>query len=183
MTLRGFSNKKRAHTAKECAFLAMFLAVVIALQTALSFVPGVEFVTVLFICYVFVMGWERGMFAATAFSFLRQIVFGVFPNVLVLYLIYYNLLAVGFGVLGRKIKRPKKSLPIIVGLACVGTVLFTLIDDILTPLWYAYSARATRAYFFASLSFMIPQVICTAVSVSVLFLPIWRVFKRVRQKL
>ena len=183
MTLRGFSNKKRAHTAKECALLAVFVAVVITAQTALSAVPGVEIVTVLFVAYSFSLGWKKGMLSATAFSLLRQIIFGFFPSVLILYLVYYNLLTLTFGILGKKIKSPITALPFLVGLACVGTVLFTLIDDILTPLWYAYSARATRAYILASLSFMIPHVICTAVSVSVLFLPIWRVFKRVRQKL
>ena len=176
-------NQKITHTAKECAFLAVFVAVVIAVQLALSFLPGVELVTVFFVCYAFVMGWKRGMFAATAFSLLRQMVFGFFPTVLVLYLVYYNLLALGFGLLGKKIKNPIKSLPIIVALACVGTVCFTLIDDVITPLWYAYSAKATRAYFFASLTVLFPQIICTAVSVSCLFLPIWKVFKGARKKL
>ena len=176
-------NKHRANTAKECAYLAVFVAVVITAQMALSFVPGVEIVTVLFVTYSFVTGWKRGMIAATAFAFLRQIVFGFFPTVLILYLIYYNLLALGFGLLGGKLQNPKKNLPLIVGLACVGTVLFTLTDDIVTPFWYGYSAGAARAYFLASLSFMIPQIICTAVSAICLFVPLWKVLGLAYQKL
>lgn len=171
------NKKNRGHTAKECALLAVFVAVVIASQLALSAVPGVELVTVLFVAYSFSVGVKRGMLAATAFSLLRQVIFGFFPVVLVLYLVYYNLLTLAFGLLGGRIKSPIKSLPWIVVLACMGTVLFSVIDNILTPLWYGYTIQATRVYFLASLPFMIPQVICTAVSVTALFLPLWKVFK------
>ena len=164
--------------------LAVFVAAVIAAQMVLSFVPGAEIVTVLFVSYSSAAGWKRGMFTATAFSLLRQIIFGFFPTVLIffptvliLYLVYYNLLTFCFGMLGKKIKDPVKYLPLVVVLASLGTVLFTMIDNILTPLWYDYSARATKAYFLASLPFMIPQVICTVISVTILFLPLVKVFK------
>ena len=171
------SNKGR--TAKECALLAVFVAVVIAAQMVLSFIPGVEIVTVLFVSYSFVAGWKRGMFTATAFSLLRQIIFGFFPTVLILYLVYYNLLTFCFGLLGKKIKKTIKYLPLIVVFACLGTAFFTMFDNILNPLWYGYSKRATKLYFFSSLPFMIPQIICTAISVSCMFLPLCKVFKMV----
>ena len=134
-------------------------------------------VTVLFAAYSFSAGWKRGMLSATAFSLLRMLIFGFFPTVLILYLIYYNLLSFTFGALGRRIKNPIKSLPILVIVACFGAALFSVLDNIITPLWYGYSAQATSAYFFASLPFMIPQVICVAISVSTLFFPLWKVFK------
>lgn len=168
----GNNKNGRGHTAKECALLAVFVAVVIAGQTVFSAIPGVEIVTVLFVSYSFSAGWKRGMLAATTFSLLRQIIFGFFPTVLILYLVYYNLLAFSFGMLGRKIKKPIKALPLIVVIACLGTVLFSMFDNLLTPIWYGCGARATRAYLFAALPFMISQVICTAISVSVLFLPL-----------
>ena len=178
--LRRYDKKRnKGRTAKECALLAVFVAVVIAAQLMLSVVPGVEIVTVLFVSYSFAVGWKRGMFTATAFSLLRQIIFGFFPTVLILYLVYYNLLTFCFGMLGRKIKEPVKYLPLIVILACLGTVFFTMLDNLLTPLWYGYSQKATELYFFASLPFLIPQIICTAVSVVGLFLPLWKVFKMV----
>ncbi len=178
-----YNDKKIKSTAKECAFLAVFVALVIAVQVVLSWVPGVELVTVLFVSYSFVMGWKRGVLAATAFSLLRQIVFGFFPTVLVLYLVYYNLLAFVFGLIGKRIEKQLKNLPLIVMLSCVGTIIFHATDNILTPIWYGYGAQATKAYFLASLSFMLPQVICTAVSVSCLFLPLWKVLKIAYQKL
>lgn len=176
-------KKITARSAKECAYLAVFVALVIAMQLALSFVPGVEIVTVSFVAYSLVMGARRGTVAATAFSLLRQMVFGFFPTVLVLYLIYFNLLALCFGLIGLKWKASAKTLPWLVLIACACTVCFTLIDNVITPLWYGYSAKATKAYFFASLPFMIPQVICTAVSVSFLLIPLVKAFSFARKQL
>ena len=177
------NNGKMAYSAKECAYLAAFVALVIALQLALSFVPGVELVTVSFITYSFVMGARRGMIAATAFSLLRQLVFGFQPVVLILYLTYFNLLTLGFGLLGKKMKPKPKNIVWFVVFACLGTVCFTMIDNILTPVWYGYTARAAKAYFFASLTFMVPQVICSAVSVACLFFPLTKVFYMVKRTL
>ena len=171
------------NSAKECAFIAVFSALLIAVQFALSFVPGVELVTVLLVSYSFAMGWKRGMLSATAFSILRQLVFGFYPLVLILYLVYFNFLVACFGLLGKVIKRVGAFLPLIVVIACVCTALFTITDNILTPLWYGYGAKATRLYFTASLTFMIPQVICTAVSVTVLFFPLYKIFQLLKEKL
>lgn len=172
-----------ARSAKECAYLAVFVALVIAAQVVLSAVPGVELVTVLFVAYAYVYGCGRGMTAATAFALLRQLVFGFYPTVLVLYLIYYNLLTLSFGLLGRAKKPPQSILLWIVLFACLGTVCFSLIDNILTPLWYGYSKKAARLYFTASLPFMIPQTINCAISVSLLFMPLYRVFLATKRTL
>ena len=176
-------KKAGVRSAKECAYLAVFVALVIAAQLAFSFVPGVEIVTVSFVAYSLVMGARRAMVAATAFSLLRGFVFGFFPTVLVLYLVYFNLLALCFGLLGIKWRAGLKTLPWLVLIACVCTVCFTLIDCVLTPFWYGYSAKAAKAYFLASLPFMIPQVICTAVSVSLLLLPLTKAFSLVKKHL
>ena len=95
----------------------------IAAQIVLSVIPGVEIVTVFFVSYSFVVGWKKGMLAATAFSLLRQAIFGFFPAVLILYLVYYNLLTLSFGLLHMMIKEPIKALPLIVLIACFGTVI------------------------------------------------------------
>ena len=177
------NTQKMVYSAKECAYLAVFVSLVIALQLALSVLPGVELVTVSFVCYSYVMGARRGMIAATAFSLLRQLVFGFFPVVLILYLLYFNLLAAVFGLLGKRSACKRIRLPWLVIFACLGTVAFTLIDNVLTPLWYGYTERAIRAYFYASLSFMLPQLICTAVSVATLFIPLTKTFIFVKRTL
>ncbi len=175
------TKKERVWRAsKECAYLAVFVALLIAAQLCFAFLPGVEIITVLFIAYSFTFGVKRGMLAAVAFSLLRQLVFGFFPTVLILYLVYYPLLALLFGFLGGRVKSPVRSLWWLAATACLCTVCFSMLDNILTPLWYAYTAEAAKAYFLASLSVMLPQVVCTAVTVAFLFVPLERVFRLVK---
>ena len=175
---RNSTRKKARAIGKECAYIAVFVALTIAAQLCLSAVPGVEVVTVLFVAFAFVFGCRQGIIAATAFSLLRQLVFGFSPTVLILYLIYYNLLALLFGVLGRCIALKVKWVPVLTVIACVCTVGFTMLDNVITPLWLGYSGRVFKMYFWASFSFMLPQVICTAVSVGVLFFPLAKFFKK-----
>ena len=170
------SKTKMARSAKECAFIAVFVAVLIASQLVLSAIPGVEVVTALFAVYAFSFGYKKSLAVATAFSLLRQMIFGFFPAVLILYLVYYNLFVLAFAFLGKKIKNPIKGLVIVVASACVLTALFTLLDCVITPLFYSFSAKATKAYFYASLPVMVPQIVCAGISTALLFLPLWRTF-------
>lgn len=167
-------------TSKDCAYIAVFVALLIAAQLCFAFIPGVEIVTVLFITYSFTFGVKRGVLAAVAFSLVRQLVFGFFPKVLVLYLLYYPVLGLLFGWLGRKVKSPVRALWWLTLTACACSVFFTMIDNIITPLWDAYTKEAARAYFFASLPVMLSQGICTAATVAFLFLPLERVFRLVK---
>lgn len=171
------------YSAKECAMLAVFVTFTIVAQLCLSFVPGVEIVTVLFVSYAFTMGVKRGVISAFAFVLLRQIIFGFYPTVLILYAVYYPLLAVVFGLLGHKIKNPVKFLGVIVIFSCLMTVVFTLIDDTITPLWLGFGLQDARLYFLSSLPFMVVQVISSAVSVFCLFYPLHKVFKALKTKL
>lgn len=159
-------------SAKELTRAAIFVALVLSVQVALSSVPGVELVTLLFVAYSYVFGAKRGTFAATAFTLVRQIVFGIWIKVLVLYLVYFNFLCVVFGILGKR----RAKLWLVVPIACVCTALFTVFDDILTPLYYGYTMKAAKTYFLASLPFAIPQIVCTFFSVGLLFSPLTKIF-------
>lgn len=171
--------------AKESAYLAVFVALVIAAQLALSLLPGVELVTVLFVAYAFVFGVRRGMLAATAFSLLRMLLFGFYPSVLILYLVYYNGLTAAFGGIGKGVKKGREGRALwwILLVACLFTATFSMLDNVITPLWYGFTARAAKAYFFASFSVMLPQIVCTAVSVGILFLPLQKIFLFVKKGL
>ena len=161
--MKELKNEKKSSSAKELAYTAVFVAFLIGAQLALSVIPGVEVVTVSFAVYGYACGYRRGMVAATAFSLLRQFVFGFFPNVLILYLIYYNSLICLFGWLGVK---KETRLPVIVVTACFCTIAF----------FYGYSLKLTKYYFLASLPFAVTQTLCTAITVSLLFLPLKRIF-------
>ena len=53
-----------------------------------------------------------------------------------------------------------------------------MLDNVITPLFMGLSGKPLAMYFWASFSFMIPQVICAAVSVGVLFFPLAKFFKK-----
>ncbi len=173
-------NKKRTTSAKELAYLAVFVALLIGGQFVFAALPGVEIVTVLFVTYAYVFGTRRGMVAATAFSLLRQLVFGFFPTTLVLYLIYFNGVAAVFGLMGQG-KRVKLSQITLV--ACLSTACFSVLDGLITSLWYSYSWTVAKAYFFAALPVAIPQIICAATTVFLLFLPLRKIFTAARARL
>ena len=168
---------------KDVAYIAVFVALTIAAQVVLSVVPGVEIITLLFSCFAFAFGSKRGMLAATAFSLMRQFVFSVLPAVLILYLVYFNLLSLCFGLLGKWKKKLVFLLPLVIVLACVCTVCFTLLDDIITPLYYGFTLKQAKAYFYYSLPVMAMQTICAGITVGLGFIPVSKAFKIIKNGL
>lgn len=98
--------------AREIAYTAVMCALLIGAQFAFSFVAGVEIVTLILACYSSVFGIRRGGILAVCFSLLRCLLFGFYPTVLVLYIIYYPLFAVIFGLLGHIKKSTYEKYPI-----------------------------------------------------------------------
>ncbi len=173
-----YAKADKVYSAKEYAYLAVFVALLIAAQLVLSVVLGVEVVSVLFIAYAYVFGAKRGMLAATAFSLLRQFLFGFFPVVLLLYLLYFNGLTVFFGWLGEKKRTALESrqLPIVMVFSCIATLCFTLTDNVISPLFLGYTWEQTKLYFVASVPVAIAHVVSVGISVFLLFLPLKRIF-------
>lgn len=238
-------------TAKDVAAVGLMTALLIGGQLILSAVSGVEIVTVLLLCFSYSFGWKRGMAAATAFSLLRCFLFGFFPSVIVLYLIYYNVFAFLFGFLGNRSFSARGemvftdlllALPITAGavflsgaikispllregtdalatalivlcalamsayhllvgffrgrkgcreaaktisvtaLAAVCTISFSLLDDVITPIFYGYGGKAAIAYFYTSFLAMLPQTVCTVLTVGTLFLPLTKIFDKAAKK-
>lgn len=166
---------------KFIARVAMSVALLIGGQLALNNVTGIEIVTVLMLCFCYAYGIQYGIATATTFSLLRCLIFGFQINVIVLYLVYYNLFAIFFGWLGTRFSgetTPAKTL-MVVASAVVFTVFFTLLDDVITPLIYGFHKNAAKAYFLGSLTAVIPQSICTLVTVSVCFHPLTKVIKKI----
>ena len=159
----------------------MCVALLIGGQMALSGVSGIEIVTVMLLCFCFHYGIRHGIAVATTFSLLRCFFFGFQVNVIVLYLVYYNLFALFFGWLGKRITG-RISLPklcVIVASAMVFTVLFTMLDNVITPLIFAFHKNAAAVYFAQSLYALVPQTICTMVTVSILFVPLIKILQKI----
>ncbi len=182
MNEKNRAKNRAVNSAKEVARTAVFTAAAIGAQYALSALPFVEIVTLLFAVYSYVFGGVRGAASAVAFALLRQLLFGFFPVVLVLYLIYFPLLALAFGALRKTKLSGWKLLVWAVAVATICTVGFTLLDNLLTPLYYGYSTRVAQVYFKASVPFMIGQSICVALSVGALFLPLTKTIEKAIQK-
>ena len=228
--------------AYKIARCAVMTALLIAVQYALGFVPGVELVTVFLLTFSYTAGAGCGMATATSFSLLRCFLWGFYPNVVVLYLLYFNAFALLFGALGRRQKpvavwvcpalllllallaavcagvglpvgklmwgrlsamlwalfgvllgvlalylvllfldgafvRAGREVASLAALAALCTLFFTLLDDVLTPLFYGYAWDAAVAYFYAGFFAMIPQIICASVSVLLLLPPLLRVMR------
>lgn len=160
--------------------VAICVAMLIGVQMALSGISGIELVTAMMLCLCFSYGIRTGMTIATVFSLLRCFVFGFQVNVIVLYLIYYNLFAVFFGWLGARFAGKTSFLKkvIVVASAIAFTVCFTLLDDVITPLIYGFHANAAKVYFLQSLYALIPQTVCALVTVSVLFTPLTSIIRK-----
>ncbi len=244
-------------TAKEIAYIAVMTALLIGGQLVFSFVMGVEVVTLLLVCFSYVFGVKDGVLTAVAFSLLRCFLWGFYPTVIILYLVYYPLLAAAFGAIGHvkeeffeapriwfllalnlvlaaiitacalclglnliKISRLYKAtlntfLWVITALclglalafncvfilkrcgvikrgeifktlsctiiAAVFTICFTLLDDVISPLITGMTQQAALTYFYASFTAMLPQTVCTIVSVFTMFLPVTKTFERAKK--
>ena len=240
-------KEKRLSLSKEIAYIAVTCALLIGGQFVFSFVVGVEIVTIISVCFSYTFGARRGVVCAVCFSLLRCFIYGFYPTVVILYLIYYPLHSLAFGLLGKcknsasplcfcvvnillfsicaacavcyfadiikvakvfavTIKillwvifslcaallivydciyfsrlRGKGEILKVILLASVGavmTAIFTLLDDIITPLFWGYTRFTALAYFYSSFTAMLPQTVCTIVTVCTLFLPLSAVFQR-----
>lgn len=167
---------------KDIVRIAMCTAMLIGGQLALSAVSGVEIVTVLLLCFCYTFGARQGVAVAITFSILRCLIFGFYINVVILYLTYYTLFALFFGFLGSRLggKLSFSRILLVVALSMIFTLLFTLLDDVITPFIFGFNQNAAMTYFLASLSTVIPQVICTAVTVSVFFLPLTKIISKLK---
>ena len=173
---------KAVRGVKYVAVTAVFTALLLGAQYALWYVKGVELVTLLLLVFSYRFGVRCGVLSAVAFSLLRCFLFGFFPSVILLYLIYYPLFALLFGLLGRAFSRRIgwRIVLVLTAAAVVCTVCFTLLDDVITPLFYGYRREAALAYFVASLPTMAVQTVCAAVTVGLLARPLLALLKRVK---
>ncbi len=88
-------------TVKKITACGVMTALLLVVQLVFSPLVGVEFVTVLLLCFAYTVGAGMGAITATAFSLLRCLLYPFSLPALLLYLVYFNAFAVLFGLLGR----------------------------------------------------------------------------------
>ena len=167
---------------KDITLIGVFTALLLGGQLALFSISGIEIVTVLFASFVYAQGTKNGLMLATCFSLIRCLIFGFIPNVIILYLIYYNLFAVVVGGLSYAFKR-KLTVKILVVLTITVlllTILFTALDNVITPLFFGYNLETAKVYFLTSLYAVIPQSICAVVTMSCLFYPLLKFYIKLK---
>lgn len=167
---------------KKLILAAMCTAILIVSQLVLSGIVGLEAVTVLLLSFCFSFGASTGVLISTSFSLVRCLLFGFQPNVVILYLLYYNLFALFFGWLGKRLSGRLTVSGTVVVVLCgaLFTVLFTALDNVITPVVFGFNMSAAMAYAYASLAAVIPQTVCTVLTVSVLFVPLTAMLSRIK---
>ena len=96
-------------------------------------------------------------------------------------MIYFNLFAIVFGALGHVFGRKYslKSHVVLIVTAFFMTVLFTAIDNVITPLVFGMDLDRAKGYWIGSLSAVIPQSICACITTIFLFPVILKVFNSI----
>lgn len=77
--------------------------------------------------------------------------------------------------LGGRVRIGREA-AVLASLAAFCTVCFTLLSDVITPLFYGWSIDVAIGYFYTGFFAMVPQTLCAAVSVTLLFYPLERAF-------
>ncbi len=155
--------------ARDLALIGVYTALLIGGQFALHAISGVEIVTLLAFVFAFCFGIRRGILVAVAFSLLRCLVFGFFPPVLILYLIYYPLFMTIFGALGNRYwheLNPKRHV-LVIFIAVLMTIFFSLLDGLITPLYYGFGKTEWKAYLVTSLYTAVPQILSVILSMAI----------------
>ena len=119
--------KARARlTALQIAYVAVCAATVTAGKLALSALPNVEVVTLLLASYGYVFG-PGGVLSAFVFCGVEMLIWGV-GSWVILYFVYWPLLALVFALLGKAGVKNRFVLTLI---ACTATVAFGVLSSLI----------------------------------------------------
>lgn len=186
-------------SAVSLAVIAVTSALLVGAQFVLSFVAGVEVVSLLLAVFSTAFGAKRGVAVGGCFALLRCVVFGFVPNVFVAYIIYFPCFALATGLYGRLFKtalnnvqdgknpvkhtKTTKLILLIVGLTAISVVLtcaFTMLDNLIAPAMMGFSETSARIYLYNSLPTMLTHAVCVGGSVVVAFYPLLKVMEKLK---
>lgn len=112
--------------ARDLALVSIYTAMLIGGQLIFSWIAGIEIVTVLLVAFCYSFGAKRSLVLVNAFLWLHCIIFGFFPTVVILYIVYYNLFAIFLLLSGKCVNNELQCLIII-----TVALLFPLLEKLL----------------------------------------------------
>lgn len=174
------ANRKAGRNATLYIVRVAFMAAMLtAFKFALSFVPNVEPVTIMILVYGSALGLAYALPATLIFCTVEIAIYGVGSWVL-LYYVYWTLLAL----LSSLLLRGRRAVLAII-LGVFGSILFGVLSACCDTLFCVVSLAPSRlgdywiAYYIRGLYFDIVHVISNAVIISVLYVPLVAVLKKV----
>ena len=164
----GLGNRKGYFTAKTIALVGIAAATAECGKLALSFLPNVEVVTLLFALYGYVFGL-LGVASAVVFVAIEPLIYGFGPWIIT-YIIYWPLVATVFMLLGRAKLRSRW---LMTGVAVLLTLFFGVLSsliDVAVLMGFTKSFWSNLALYYArGLVFYAVQIACNAVLFPILF--------------
>lgn len=167
---------KNKFTAKRLAVIAVTSALLIVGKFALSFIPNVEVVTTLIICYAFVFKFDS-VFATLIFCTADIFIYPPSLDVIISYYVYWNLLAISVSFLSEI---GVKKEWVYIAISGVFTLLFGVITSFFSHLFYGVPFIAI---YVSGLNFYALQLLSAVVFTLVGFKPIVKLFLRVKNKI
>lgn len=188
---------KRQKTIKDIVIIALLTATLTGGKYALSFIPNIEIVTLLILCYAFVFGLKISLSSTLIFVTIEGFLYG-FNTWLISYYIYWPLLCICGCLLSIAVKRNKTNnlaenqinnknniIKIIsyTALAVILTAFFGVISSFIDALIGAGKTSYTFYYLFPiiylrGIAFYLAQIISNALIISVCFLPLTNLLSR-----
>jgi hypothetical protein len=172
--------RDQKNISKRITLTATLAASITAGKFALSWLPNIEIVTLLICLYAVVFGLRTAFPAVTVFCLVEGFLFG-FSVYLILYLVYWNMLALFAALLAAK---TKKAL-FFTAYAVLMTVFFGVLSTALETLFFSAASAAWRYFvlrYFYGIPFFVTQIICNAVLFPAAFAPLRNALEHMKNK-
>ncbi len=180
-------KKRTVLTAQYVTQVAVMAGLITALKFALSFLPNVELITLLIAVFSTVWGLKYSLPATIVFCLVEMAIYGV-GSWLLLYIIYWPLLAVIFYYALRNKKTPV-AMGISVGIGLILTALFGVLSACTDTLFVIGAVSKDMlgtyfvSYYLKGLWFDIVHVVSVVISLLVLYIPLVKVCERIKKSI
>lgn len=175
-------NKQRLKkSAKYVCYVAIMAATLTVGKLALSFIPNVEVVTLLIICYSSTFGRKYAIPATLIFCTVEIAIYG-FGTWVLLYYIHWNMLSV---ISSFALKKRKLWIATLIAVLCTAFfgVLSTGIDVIFAGAYGVPKSELGKlysAYYVRGIWFYVVHVVSNLLIVTALYLPLTKVLSKIQ---